>query len=578
MRITFLLPLLVFFSFIGTGFAKSDLEERMAKFKKLQERVEKECLKNPKANSYEITVDGKKIKCQELLVITNQLKIDIDKEVAELKACEEDAKGPVQSLAVDTGKIIEGAGACQPSPDQNQCATKFGCAAMAAVGPMKAIMEVSGKAFDNAFLKECSKQGNDCLLNLLRGIFDSIWSSLNLVWDLGKLAVTKTGELLGLVKKSEIETSERAMAAQQASPGFLKQMASDPVGTVKKMASSLYESLQEAAMDHYGCEKWAGLPFTSKCLQPMTTWNCASCAQKAQVFCGIGGYAVGEIATAFLTGGLVAGGKSVIVGSVKLASGPAKNVAAFMSKTFPKATSVTAKAGQAIGSAAKTTLTLAERRAIYLWDNMAKSKSVTAISTAASLMSKSAVGKIVGTGLKPIGAYLNAMDSAFRLGYSSVDNLAAGGAKAVPQKVVQGSKLADEAMGAKQPTIVVSKDQSKAAPGMVVVDSPKPSVPVVEAPKTAAVSSGKTPASTKVPEAAPAKAVNLADDEIDLGAQMTKFKTDDEYLKLYKGEELYPDHHKDVTAAILALEKTQPQLSKAEIRKQIESMMNSCEL
>ncbi|WP_408098910.1 hypothetical protein ACJVC5_08320 [Peredibacter sp. HCB2-198] len=552
----------------------------MAKFKKLQERVEKECLKNPKSSSYEITVDGKKLKCHELLVITNQLKIEIDKEITELKACEEDGKGPVQALAVDTGKIIEQSGSCKPSPDQNQCMTKFGCAAMAAVGPMKAFMEVSGRAFDNAFLKECSKQGNDCLLNLLRGIFDSIWSSLNLVWDLGKMAVTKTGELLGIVKRSEIETSERAMAAQQASPGFLKQMANDPVGTVKQMASTLYESLQEAAMEHYGCEKWAGLPFTSKCVQPMTTWNCASCAQKAQVYCGIGGYAVGEIATAFLTGGLVAGGKSVIVGSLKLASGPAKNVASFMSKTFPKTTSVTTKAGQAIGSVAKTTLTLAERRAIYLWDNMMKSKSVTAISNAASLMSKSAVGKIVGTGLKPIGVYLNAMDDAFRLGYSSVDNLANGGAKAVPQKVVQGAKLADQAVGAKEPTIIIAKDQAKATPGMVIVESPKPKPPVpsVESPRPSEVSSGKAPASTKAPEATPAKGVTMTDEDIDLAAQMTKYKTDDEYLKLYKGEELYPDHHKDVTAAILALEKTQPQLSKAEIRKQIESMMNSCEL
>ncbi|WPU65997.1 hypothetical protein [Peredibacter starrii] len=587
MRMTFLLSLVFLFSMVGQAFAVSDLDSRIAQFKKLQSRVEKECLKNANSKNFEIEVEGKKLKCQELIVITNQLKIQIDKEVAELKACEEAPKGAALLLAADTGKILEQSGSCKPSPDQGQCLKQFGCATLAAVGPMKSFMEIAGKAFDSTALKECSGQGNDCLLNVLRGIFDSIWSSLNLVWDLGKMAVTKTGELLGIVEKSEIETSERAMAAQQASPGFLKSMASDPVGTVKTMAKNLYDSLEEAAMNHYGCEKWAGLPFTSKCLAPMTTWNCASCAQKSQVYCGIAGYAVGEIGTALLTGGLVAGGKAVIVGSVKLASGPAKNVAAFMSKSFPKATSVTAKAGQKIGSVAKTTLTFAERKSVDTWERIANSKTVEAISKSAKAVSESVVGKVVGAGLKPISVYLSAMDKAFRLGYTSVDNAVARatGAAAVPAKVAAGAKIADEAMGVKEPTVKVAKDQSKATPGFVIVDSPKVAPPpfaktaiaeAVEQVKAPSVASKPTQVPLKAP-AAVSKSAEVADD-LDVAAQVAKYKDDQEYFKLFTAKKPYDDYHNDVAAVIMTLEKTHPNMSKAEIRKSIESMMNSCDL
>lgn len=593
MRVTFLLPLVFLFSLAGQAFGKSDLDERMAQYKKLQSRVEKECLKNANSKNYQIEVDGKKLKCQELIVITNQLRLQIDKEVEELKACEEDPKSAPLALAAATGKILEKADSCKPSPDQGQCLKQFGCATMAAVGPMKAMMEVAGKAFDSAALKECSGQSNSCLLNVLRGIFDSIWSSLNLVWDLGKLAVTKTGELFGFVKKSEASTSERAMAAQQASPGFIDSITSDPVGTVKTMAKNLYESLEEAAMNHYGCEKWAGIPFTSKCLAPMSTWNCASCAQKSQVYCGIAGYAVGEIGTALITGGLLAGGKTIILSSIKIGAGPAKNVAQFMSKTFPKASSVTAKAGAKIGSVAKTTLTLAERKAIDTWGRIANSKTVEAISKGAKAVSESIVGKVVGTGLKPISVYLGAMDSAFKLGFNSVEKLATRGARpaVVTQEVAQGAKLADSAMGAKEPSIKVAKDQSKATPGLVIVDTPKSAPPFaktqiaeavaqVRAPtQTANLMSKSTPVPMKstTPSPVVSKSGEVAD-ELDMAAQIAKYKNEQEYFQLFTSPKLYDDYHNDVAAVIMTLERTQPQLSKAEIKKSIERMMNSCDL
>ncbi len=584
-------PLLLFIFFTGTAFAKSDLDARMAQYKLLQSRVEKECLKNPKSNDYKITVDGKQISCKELIFITNQFRISIDKEVAELKACEENAKAPHNDLAASAGNILKNTPSCTPSPDSKQCLAKFGCSMLAATAPIKLLMKASANVLNSPVMKSCAGQTNDCLVNVLRGVFDSIWSSLSLIWDIGKLAVTKTGELFGFVKKSEAATSDKAMAAQQAGPGFLKKLASDPIGTVQTLAKNLYDSLEQSAINHYGCEKWAGIPFTSKCLAPMSTWQCGSCAQKAQVYCGIAGYAVGEIGTALLTGGLVAGGKTVILGSVKLASGPAKNVAMFMGKTFPKASTKVAKAADSIGTLAKTALSAAEVKSIAVWNSIANSSTSKLLANSASKISSSAVGKVIGTGLKPIGWYLKAMDDAFRLGFNSVDNLASGATKTavVTDDVLKASNLADEAMGVSKPNLVPVKDQSKVAPGSILVESKgvepvtkitPPSVvvepKVIATPpasaKVSAVSESNAGVSSKV------QASGILDESIDFSREISKFKNDQEYFKLFAQPKLYDDYHNDLAAVILTLERTQPNLTRIEIRKSIEKMMNSCDL
>jgi hypothetical protein len=571
----------ILISFISLAYGASDLDSRIEKFKELQKRVGKECLNNPKAQSYSVTFEGRVVKCEELILITEQLRLKIDKEVAELKTCEAaPSKDQHVTLAANTGKIIEKTESCKPAPDQGQCLKKFGCSIIASAAPIKAFMHFSGKSVQNPRIKQClsEKNDNDCMSNVLRGIFDSLWSSVELIWDLGKAAVLKTAELFGMVKESEAKTSERAMAAQQASPSFLKSLKNDPVETLQKMASNLYESMEAAAIDHYGCEKWAGIPFTSKCLAPMSTWNCASCAQKSQVFCGIAGYAVGEIGSAMITGGLLAGGKSVVLKSVKLASSPARNVAAFMSKTFPKSSARISQAGQKLGAVATATLTKAEKASVATWNKLADSKFVAEVSSAASKISKSTVGQIVGTGFKPIEWYLKAMDNAFKVGFEAVDGF--GKAKSVTTEVLRGSKLADEAVKAEKPTIIPLGDQTAATPGLVVIEKRNE---VTYAPQTPKFLKQRSYRQETIPVAPATKTSNkpvagLLDGTEDLSLQMTKFKTDPEYVKLFKGPKLYDTYHDELTAVIMTLEKTQPNLSKAGVRKYIEGLMNSCAL
>lgn len=558
--ILFLLSMMV----SGLSFASEKaIQQKMEKLKQLQDRVSKECINNPNAKNYSIKIDGKVMKCPELLVVTDMLRKQLAEEIQKHKAsCEEEnKKSAATTLAGDAANIAEKSVECTPSPDQTQCLGKFACGVLSVSVPVAPIAALLTK---NPTVKECAAQAKQmpgCLANVLRGIFDSIWGALTMIWDVGKWAVTSVGEWLGLVKQSEASTSEKAMMAQQASPGFLKQFVSNPVETMKNMAKGLYESIEDAAINHYGCEKWSGVPFTSTCLKPMTTWKCGTCQQKAQVWCGIAGYAVGEIGTAFLTGGLVSGGKIALKGAVRLASGPASKVTEFMGKTFPKASTAVAEAAGKVKTLAAAGFTAAQTKLFSAWDAIANSSLTKAISKAAT---KSGAKAVASTALKPITAYLNAMDKAFVAGMNQVDNLAGRSAKAAA-----GAKIADEALGV-QIVIENSAEGSKNIVGMRVVDSKAPRVIT-----RAEAKAQEVPAVSKPVSKAEDTRVASKADELD---DVAKYRQDPEYMELYKGQQMYPDHHKELSEVIKAMENSTPKLTKPEIRKQIQETLNSCSL
>lgn len=561
--IIFLLSLVM----TGLTFASEEaIQKKMDKLKQLQDRVSKECINNSNAKNYSIVLDGKTMKCPELLVVTDLLRKQLAEEIQKHKVkCEEDNKKTQHAaLAGDAAAIAEKSVECTPAPDQTQCLGKFVCGVLSVSIPVAPIAALLTK---NPQAKECAAQAKQlpgCLANVLRGIFDSIWGALTMIWDVGKWAVTSVGKWIGLVKESEAATSEKAMMAQQASPGFLKQFVSSPIETMKTMAKQLYDSIEDAAINHYGCEKWSGVPFTSTCLKPMTTWKCGTCQQKAQVWCGVAGYAAGEIGTAFLTGGILSGGKIALKGAVRLGSGPAKNIAGFMGKTFPKASAEVAEAAAKLKNVASAGFTAAQTKLFSGWDKLANSSLTKAISTAAT---KTGVKAVATTALKPISAYLNAMDKAFVAGMNSVDNLAARSAKAAT-----GAKIADEAMGVSTPGIMIesSADGSKVA--VRAADAPTPTA----APKAQASTSSPSPAkpAAQSAKADDAKAVAVSDEAADLA----KYRQDPEYMELYKGSEMYPEHHEELTQVIKALEGSSPKLTKEQIRLKIQETMNSCSL
>lgn len=561
MRVIFLLIGSLLFS--SLSFADDQvLKDKLNKLKQLQERVAKECVNNPKAKDYSVKIEGKTFKCPELITVTDQLRKELAQDMEKHKAkCEEENKKAAHTvLAKEAATIAQKSVSCEPSPDQQQCLSKFACGVLTVTVPVTAIASLVTKS---PAVKDCAAQAKGipgCIANVMRGIFDSIWSALNLIWDVGKWAVTSTAKWMGIIKESEAKTSEKAMMAQQASPGFLKSFAANPIETMKKMAKDLYASIEDAAINHYGCEKWSGAPFVSSCLQPMTTWKCGTCQQKSQVFCGIAGYATGEIGTAFLTGGLLSGGKIALKGAVRLGSGPSQNVANFMSKTFPKASSEVAEAAGKVKALASTGLTAAQQKLFASWNAISESKVTKAIANAAS---KSGVSAVTKTALKPIAVYLNAMDKAFMAGMNGVDNLAAKSAKAQA-----GAKLADEAMGVSQSNGITIESSSVGAK-TVSVKAPEATV------KSQNVSQvGKSEAQVSKNSSSSQKTSEVADEAGDIA----KYRQDPEYMELFKGPQMYDDHHKELTMVIRALEESQPKLTKAEIRRKIQETLNSCSL
>lgn len=169
-------------------------------------------------------------------------------------------------------------------------------------------------------LKKCgeNKSGN-CLRSVLRGVFDSIFTTLDAFWQLGKMAVNSGWKWLSKQFSSAEElTSDKLLVASQLDDSLLDQLMADPLAMVQKMAKSIYDLSIDAIKTHYGCQKWSGEAMASTCLEPMDSWECADCALKMNAVCGVLGFAGGEIISSFITGGMVGAGKAMLTPALKV--------------------------------------------------------------------------------------------------------------------------------------------------------------------------------------------------------------------------------------------------------------------
>lgn len=298
-----------------------------------------------------------------------------------------------------------------------------------------------------ADLKKCSRPGNSCLTNLFKGIWDSLFTSVKGMWTLvsgaAKLganavkgAYNYTVDSIGkLFSNVEDKTTEKMMAAQKLPNSSLQKFKEDPLLFVKNMVKSLYNSVIKGIKTNYGCEKWSGAPHLSKCVSPMSNWECGTCNQKLNVICGVVGFGAGEIVTAFFTGGAVAVGKTVAMTSVKLGSKGVSKLSPMMNK-FPKVTyqkSSTQLAKEAAIQAAKATYA----KSLIAWQKFNAIKPVVDIKKASGKVASNirSTGIVIGQNksvqviskaseyaAKPFTSYLGLMNQAFGRGYGKVDD------------------------------------------------------------------------------------------------------------------------------------------------------------
>ena len=405
------------------------LMNRITQLEELQQRIRTQCLNNPNRAEVRVVINGATLTCAHLVVLANRLRNQLQEDVTELQeSCDQNPPGQPQRLARDAAAVTA-AVACRPVSTDAQCLPLYACAAFTMTNPLATLIGGAQRLAGNrnSCLARGASAAPGCLQNVVKGIFDSIWGLLSLIWDVGKAAVRSIGEWTGLIRRQERSSSERLMAAQQAGPGFIRRFISNPAQVMNQMITSMFNGIKEAAMNSYGCESWAGAPFVSSCLRPMTNWNCASCQQKLQLMCGVAGFAIGEIGTALLTGGLAAGAKFVAKAAVAGVRAGARasrfsTLARNVVRALPRPPPALTRAAADVAAVAGRALTAAERNAIRAFNALTNNPLSDAIARGARGEARTVAGRAAAAfTLRPAALYLDALERATALGFRSVD-------------------------------------------------------------------------------------------------------------------------------------------------------------
>ena len=222
-----------------------------------------------------------------------------------------------------------------PKNEDLSCIQQVGCNVLRSVSVESVTSIFHSKFNDNSCL---ATNKSDCLSELIAGILKNLWVNTNSFWSILKI-VSKT--TLISIKKTIIswvdfidpinKHADSALAACNINKDSLKLFMSDAKMAIMKMSNDIYQLIAKGIKESFMCKKWAAQPHLSQCLIPQDEpWMCASCDQKINSICGVAGFAAGEIAVAYVTGGVLNLGKSAI-DSVGITSAVTK-----LTENYPK--------------------------------------------------------------------------------------------------------------------------------------------------------------------------------------------------------------------------------------------------
>ena len=219
----------------------------------------------------------------------------------------------------------------------DKCFDDVKCVIMAtAMSAPLAVMEAFGKKPD-----ACLSSQNDCLTNVISAIVDSLVSLVTGLWDLLGSAVSWTGEKLSnfwdYVTKVEDKTSDAQHMLNKMSAKEVETVKQNPIEWITSFAGNIWKGLGNWMKEDIFCEKWAGIPRASQCVQPSRGIDCMSCRTMITGTCSIAGVVIAEVLPSVLTGG----GASLVSHGAK----GAKAFATFIktSKSYKKVVSVVDK-------------------------------------------------------------------------------------------------------------------------------------------------------------------------------------------------------------------------------------------
>jgi hypothetical protein len=573
-----------------------DLQNRVNDLRDFQEKIERQCINNPQRADVRFTINNTTLDCDNMIILADRLQTQLQNDIDELKErCSPGQDSEAQRLATASARVVQQT-SCRPASTDSQCMGLYGCAAYAIANPLAPLVGNIQRLNGNS--KSCTARGAaaapGCLQNVIKGIFDSLWSLLSLVWDVGKAAVRSAGEWTGLVRRQENTSSERLMAAQQSGPGFIRRFIANPGSVMQGMITAMYEGIKSAAMNSYGCEEWTGAPFVSRCLRPMTNWDCASCQQKLQLMCGVAGFAVGEIGTAFLTGGLVSGARFIgtaALNGVRAGARAARYspLARNVIRSIPRPPAAAVRAANAVADATRVVMTASQRRAIQSFEALTTSRQARVLRVSKRRISRHIVTRTTGFVLRPIGMYIHAMDNAFMAGMRAGDNAITVAASRFNRAddVAQGLPELNAAIPPEGRATIVLNETEVAAMSRTdevaeAVEETARVAPPVETPTPGAV--GPRSAAPEVVSAEEqarrlsidAQVDDLIEGAADAPALIVRYSDDPEYRTLFQGEKAYPEQSRDIAIVIRDMETRSPHLTKPQIRDEVRVFLTTC--
>ncbi|EQC44276.1 hypothetical protein [Bacteriovorax sp. Seq25_V] len=306
---------------------------------------------------------------------------------------------------------------------------------------------------DKAFCKDM-KTDSGCLGEIFYGIFKNLTSNIEGIWEITKWigssiwgSSDEEDEKVLTVNSIENATSETMIVASAQPDGFFKKLmnSDDKFGVLKESLGNLWKGIgdliEQGTYENFGCAKWADegnrynpLGEKPKCLEPVISFGCATCEQKMNMICGVGGFLGGEVIMALLTGGAAnyIGKAGKAIGLNKVLTGGAKAGAA-ASRWLGTKIGDLVTVGR-IGRTGATILRNGKTVVIKLGNGfkeispdklnsiLGKTVDIGGKSAAAVGKGVAAVGKgaykIVDTVTTPVQWYLRKLDEAFVRGYA----------------------------------------------------------------------------------------------------------------------------------------------------------------
>lgn len=301
--------LVIFFALLVSTVASANIQHRIALFTQQTEYFRQICfLPDGTFMTDRILFDARS-SIEETAIDCNAQALALRQEFDAINALTESGECPADLEVEDQGLIdllngntpIVEELACPGIGDAEQCTSGIACNLIRSMMPLGAA--AVSYLSNNPMLSSCAS-GTNCFSTIGKAILDNLWDAVKGMYHLGSMAVGWLGEQIGSLWGAEDATSQRGIAATEATDSELDRFMDDPFGFIAEKGRQFFNMIVEGISSRYGCAEWTGVPHFSECLRPMS-FECADCNQKLNMVCGVVGYVGGNFVTNFFTGGAI---------------------------------------------------------------------------------------------------------------------------------------------------------------------------------------------------------------------------------------------------------------------------------